>query len=73
VQESAPKALEIGGQSAIQSIIHRSEEGKRLVYLHTVIEDKQHYHQLFAWGLATKDQRSVAALQSVVKTFRRVE
>lgn len=72
-EESAPRLLEIGGRKAIQYVIHRSEDGKRLVHLHTVVEDEPRFHQLFGWGLETQDQRSVAALQSVVQTFRNVE
>lgn len=59
----------VQSQTALQSIIRGSTQGLDLVYIHTVIESKQSFHQVMAWTLKSSFPKKEKTLRAVIETF----
>jgi len=62
--------LIINGMTAIRYRVDATVSATRVVYLHTVVEGKAHYHQLLAWTTASKFTSNRAELEAVINSFR---
>lgn len=69
VAETSPHGFRIDGRAALQVEI-RFEDEPEVVYLHTVVEGEDHFHQLMAWTVATGFERNRAAIDAVIESFR---
>jgi hypothetical protein len=65
-----PKYLEIGGLKAIQYEISGYVEQERFYYLHTIIEGKDHFHQLVGWTHASHRAENWPLLVKITESFR---
>ncbi len=68
-----PKNFNINGLSALQYELRGSANDLNVVYLHTTIEGKNHFHQVLAWTLLSEFDKNKAALESVINTFEETE
>lgn len=67
---SAPKQLTIGGLPAVQYEIRGTGFGLNLVYLHTTVDGKDHFHQILAWTLRSKFAKNGPILAKTTASFR---
>lgn len=68
-REVGPRRLEIGGCKAVQYELHSSLSGTAVVFLHTTIEGKEHFHQVLAWTLARGFAKERATLDAVLASI----
>ena len=67
---SEPVNFTINGNVALQYQIIGSFDGLYIVYLHTVVEGDEDFHQLLAWTLLDKLEENEPILKSVVNSFQ---
>ncbi len=66
--ESVP--LTIGGHPALQDELSGTENGTNVVFLHTTVDDGDHFQQILAWTLKSRWQKQNELLREITRTFR---
>ncbi len=65
-----PAKLEINGRKAVQyELLGTSASGNHLVYIHTVIEGTDHYHQVVAWTTQFRYKQDKQRLKNIIMNF----
>lgn len=65
-----PQNLEIGGMKAIQYEISGEVASQKFYYLHTIVEGKDHLHQLIGWTNGSLKEANWPLLQQITNDFR---
>jgi hypothetical protein len=67
---SEPVPLTIDGHLAMQDELSGKENGTNVVFLHTTVDDGDHFQQILAWTLKSRWQRQNELLREITRTFR---
>ena len=67
---SEPVPLAIDGHPAMQDEISGTEKGTNVVFLHTTVDDGDHFQQILAWTLKSRWQQQNQLLREITRTFR---
>jgi hypothetical protein len=65
-----PVPLTIDGHPALQDELNGTENGTNVVFLHTTVDDGDHFQQILAWTLKSRWQKQNQLLREITKTFR---
>ncbi|MGE5213294.1 MAG: DUF4190 domain-containing protein [Nitrospirota bacterium] len=65
-----PVSLTIDGHPALQDELTGTENGTNVVFLHTTVDDGDHFQQLLAWTLKSRWQKQNRLLREVTSSFR---
>jgi uncharacterized protein DUF4190 len=65
-----PVSLTIDGHPALQDEISGTEKGTNVVFLHTTVDDGDHFQQILAWTLKSRWQKQNQLLREVTASFR---
>jgi hypothetical protein len=65
-----PVSLTINGHPALQDQITGTEKGTNVVFLHTTVDDGDHFQQILAWTLKSRWEKQNQLLREVTKSFR---
>ena len=65
-----PLSLTIDGHPGFQDEITGTENGANVVFLHTTVDDGDHFHQILAWTLKSRSQKQDQPLREVTGSFR---
>jgi hypothetical protein len=65
-----PVSLTIDGHPALQDELTGTEKGTNVVFLHTTVDDGDHFQQILAWTLKSRWQKQNQLLREVTGTFR---
>ena len=65
-----PVPLTIDGHPAVQDELTGTEKGTNVVFLHTTVDDGDHFQQILAWTLKSRWQQQNELLREITKTFR---
>jgi hypothetical protein len=65
--ESVP--LTIDGHSAMQDELSGTEDSTKVVFLHTTVDDGDHFQQILAWTLKSRWQQQNQLLREITGTF----
>jgi hypothetical protein len=65
-----PVPLTIDGHPALQDELSGTEKGTNFVFLHTTVDDGDHFQQILAWTLKPRWQQQNQLLHEITKTFR---
>ena len=65
-----PRYLRIGGLKALQYEIGGVVEGQRFLYLHTIVEGPEYFHQMVAWTHASLKDQNWPLLNQITESFR---
>ena len=65
-----PVSLAIDGHPALQDEISGTEKGTNVVFLHTTVDDGDHFQQILAWTLKSRWQKQNQLLREVTASFR---
>lgn len=57
VSATEPVSLTIGGHPALQDELTGTEKGTNVVFLHTTVDDGDHFQQILAWTLESRWQK----------------
>jgi len=62
----------IDGHPAIQDELTGTEKGTNVVFLHTTVDNGDHFQQILAWTLKSHWQqpRTLSGLREITRTFR---
>ena len=62
----------IDGHPAIQDELTGTEKGTNVVFLHTTVDNGDHFRQILAWTLKSRWQQpqTLSALREITRTFR---
>jgi hypothetical protein len=66
--ESVP--LTIDGHPAMQQELSGTENGINVVFLHTTVDDGDHFQQILAWTPKSRWQQQNGLLREITRTFR---
>jgi hypothetical protein len=66
--ESVP--LTIDGHPAMQDELSGTKDGINVVFLHTTVDDGDHFQQILAWTLKSRWQQQNELLREFTRTFR---
>ncbi len=66
--ESVP--LTIDGHPAMQDELSGTKDGTDVVFLHTTVDDGDHFQQILAWTLTSRRQQQNELLREISGTFR---
>jgi len=67
---TAPMPLTIDGHPALQDELTGTEKGTNVVFLHTTVDDGDHFQQNLAWTLKSRWQKQNELLREVTASFR---
>jgi Domain of unknown function (DUF4190) len=67
---SEPVPLTIDGHPAMQDELSGTKEGTNVVFLHTTVDDGDHFQQILAWTLKSRWQQQNELLREITRTFR---
>src|SRR6266478_686380 len=67
---SEPVSLTIGGHPALQDELSGTEKGTNVVFLHTTVDEGDHFQQILAWTLKSRWQQQNQLLREITRTFR---
>ena len=67
---SEPVALTIDSHPAVQDELSGTEKGTNVVFLHTTVDDGDHFQQILAWTIKSRWQRQNQLLREITGTFR---
>jgi Domain of unknown function (DUF4190) len=67
---SEPVLLTIGGHPAMQDQLSGTKDGTDVVFLHTTVDDGDHFQQILAWTLKSRWQKQNELLREITGTFR---
>jgi hypothetical protein len=65
-----PVPLTIDGHHALQGELTGTEHGTNVVFLHTTVDDGDHFQQILAWTLKSRWQEQNQQLREITGTFR---
>jgi len=65
-----PVRLTIDGHPALQDELSGTEKGTNVVFLHTTVDDGDHFQQILAWTLKSRWQQQNQVLREITRTFR---
>ena len=65
-----PVSLTIDGHPALQDELTGTEKGTNVVFLHTTVDDGDHFQQILAWTLKSRWQQQNKLLREITETFR---
>jgi hypothetical protein len=65
-----PVSLTINGHPALQDELTGTEKGTNVVFLHTTVDDGDHFQQILAWTLKSRWQKQNELLREVTASFR---
>ncbi|HAS53559.1 MAG: hypothetical protein A2X56_11040 [Nitrospirae bacterium GWC2_57_13] len=71
-KEEKVGTMTIAGRQALQYKIQGSIDNLKVVYLHTTVEGKGHFHYVLAWTLKSKYEKGKDVLQQVIKSFKEI-
>jgi hypothetical protein len=60
----------IDGHPAIQDELTGTESGANVVFLHTTVDDADHFQQILAWTLKSRWEKQNQLLREVTNSFR---
>ena len=64
-----PISLTIDGHPAVQDELTRTEKGTNVVFLHTTVDDSDHFQQILAWTLKSRWQQQKQLPREITQTF----
>jgi Domain of unknown function (DUF4190) len=64
-----PVSLTIDGHPALQDELTGTEKGTNVVFLHTTVDDGDHFQQILAWTLKSRWQKQNELLREVTASF----
>jgi Domain of unknown function (DUF4190) len=64
-----PVSLTIDGHPALQDELTGIEKGINVVFLHTTVDDSDHFQQILAWTLKSRWQKQNQLLREVTESF----
>ena len=64
-----PVPLTIDGHPALQDELSGTEKGTNVVFLHTTVDDGDHFQQILAWTLKSRWQKQNELLREITRTF----
>ena len=64
-----PVSLTIDGHPALQDEISGTEKGTNVVFLHTTVDDGDHFQQILAWTLKSRWEKQNQPLREVTESF----
>lgn len=67
---SEPVRLTIDGHPAMQDELSGTENGINVVFLHTTMDDGDHFQQILAWTLKSRWEQQNELLREITRTFR---
>jgi hypothetical protein len=67
---SEPVPLTIDGHPAMQDELSGTQNGTDVVFLHTTVDDGDHFQQILAWTLKPRWQQQNQLLREITGTFR---
>ena len=67
---TGPVPLTIDVHSAMQDELTGKENGTNVVFLHTTVDDGDHFQQILAWTLKSRWQKQNQLLHQVTASFR---
>ena len=62
-------SLTIDGHPALQDELTGTEKGNKVVFLHTTVDDGDHFQQILAWTLKSRWQKHNQLLREVTESF----
>jgi Domain of unknown function (DUF4190) len=65
--ESVP--LTIDGHPAVQDELSGTKDGTNVVFLHTTVDDSDHFQQILAWTLKSRWQQQNKMLREITRSF----
>jgi hypothetical protein len=65
-----PVSLTIDGHPAMQDELTGTENGTNVVFLHTTVDDGDHFQQILAWTLKSRWEEQNQSLREITGTFR---
>jgi len=68
-----PVSLTIDSHPALQDELTGTEKGTNVVFLHTTLDDGDHFQQILAWTLKPRWQKQNQLLREVTGSFRSEE
>jgi hypothetical protein len=70
VSATEPVSLRIDDHPALQDELTGTENGTNVVFLHTTVDDGDHFQQILAWTLKSRWQKQNQLLREVTRSFR---
>jgi hypothetical protein len=70
VSATQPVSLTIDGHPALQDELTGTEKGTNVVFLHTTVDDGDHFQQILAWTLKSRWQEQDQLMREVTASFR---
>ena len=64
-----PAPLTIVGHAALQDELAGTENGTNVVFLHTTLDDGDHFQQILAWTLKSRWQQQNQLLREITGSF----
>lgn len=64
-----PVSVTINGHPALQDEITGTEKGTNVIFLHTTLDDGDHFQQILAWTLKSRWQKQNQLLREVTQSF----
>jgi len=64
-----PVSLTIDGHPALQDELTGTEKGTNVVFLHTTVDDGDHFQQILAWTLKSRWQEQAQMMREVTASF----
>jgi Domain of unknown function (DUF4190) len=65
-----PVSLTIDGHPVLQDELTGTENSTNVVFLHTTVDDRDHFQQILAWTLKSRWQKQNQLLREVTASFR---
>lgn len=65
-----PVPLTIDGHPAMQDELSGTKDGTNVVFLHTTVDDGDHFQQILAWTLKSRWQQQNELLREITRTVR---
>jgi hypothetical protein len=62
--------LTIDGHPAMQDKLSGTTDGTNVVFLHTTVDDGDHFQQILAWTLKSRWEQQNELLREITRTFR---
>jgi len=63
-------SLTIDGHPALQDELTGTEKGTNVVFLHTTVDDGDHFQQILTWALKSRWQKQNQLLCEITASFR---
>jgi hypothetical protein len=70
VSANAPMPLTIDGRPALQDELSGTENGTNVAFLHTTVDDGDHFQQILTWTLKLRWQQQNQLLREITRSFR---